>query len=257
MTGILCLKIIIGFWRAVIRQGCSRVTFQYTPRIRVAGAFVKLHDDLNTVEALIAQYAAGILPVPARVLVEAHLEIKASSRPLLSTFEACGGQLLEEVEPETISSRASRLDAIFGASQIEMPPAAVRAAKVGGSVLPQSIIDFVGYDLDDIPWKTKLPGFKEHIIGDIDGCEVSMFWIRPGRAIPKHTHGGCELSLVLDGAFNDANGRFGRGDISVADDSIDHRPVAEKDRPCIGFAVVDAPLRLTGSLRQLIGDLIG
>ena len=36
--------------------------------------------------------------------------------------------------------------------------------------------DFVGYDVDNIPWKTKMPGFKEFELGDVDGCHVSMFW---------------------------------------------------------------------------------
>ena len=53
-----------------------------------------------------------------------------------------------------------------------------------------------------------------------------------------------------------ASGRFGRGDISIADPSVDHRPTAENTVPCIGFAVTDAPLRLTGSLRQRLGDIL-
>ncbi len=44
-----------------------------------------------------------------------------------------------------------------------------------------------------------------------------------------------ELILILDGAFRDERGRFGPGDISVADATVDHRPVAEKDRPCIAL----------------------
>jgi putative transcriptional regulator len=47
------------------------------------------------------------------------------------------------------------------------------------------------------------------------------------------------------------------GDISVADDSVHHRPVAENNRPCIAFSVLDAPIKLTGSFRQIIADLIG
>jgi len=121
----------------------------------------------------------------------------------------------------------------------------------------KTLRDFVGFEVDDIPWRTKLPGFKEYVFGQVDGCEVSFFWIRPGRAVPAHTHKGVEMFLVLDGAFSDRRGRYGPGDISVADESVDHRPIAEKDRPCIGFSVVDQPLKLTGSLTQLIGDLIG
>ena len=111
--------------------------------------------------------------------------------------------------------------------------------------------------IDDIPWKTKLPGYREHLIGEIDGCEANLLWIKPGRKMPSHTHEGSEVTPGLSGAFTDANGRYGPGDIAVADDSIDHRPIAESDRPCICFAVTDAPLRLTGSYTQMFSDFLG
>ncbi|MEO1746721.1 MAG: cupin domain-containing protein, partial [Pseudomonadota bacterium] len=90
----------------------------------------------------------------------------------------------------------------------------------------------------------------------VDGCHVSMFWIKPGRTVPAHTHEGVELSLIIEGAFNDSRGRFGRGDISIADDSVDHRPIAENSGPCIGFSVCDGSLRLMGPLHQRLGDII-
>ncbi|MEO1747072.1 MAG: cupin domain-containing protein, partial [Pseudomonadota bacterium] len=123
-------------------------------------------------------------------------------------------------------------------------------------ILPTALQDFIGFKAEDIPWKTKMPGFREYDLPDVDGCHVSMFWIKPGRTVPAHTHEGVELSLIVDGAFHDSRGRFSRGDISIADDSVDHRPTAETDRPCIGFAVCDGALRLTGPLHQRLGDII-
>ncbi len=220
-----------------------------------------MRTELETIDALLAHYASGLLPEPARVIVEAHLEIKAANRPLVSVFDEVGGDMLMTGPQAPISRRDERLNAIFAAEPLPVPAARPPVTfDIGGGepiLMPKAIRDFVGLDADRIPWRSKLPGFKEHIVGDFDGFEVSFFWIRPGRAVPAHTHQGCELSIVLDGAFSDARGRFGRGDISLADDSVDHRPVAEAERPCFGFAVVDAPLKLTGSLRQLIGDLIG
>ncbi|MEA3534890.1 ChrR family anti-sigma-E factor [Rhizobium sp. CC-YZS058] len=211
--------------------------------------------EFDTVDALLAHYAAGMLPEPVRVLIEAHLEIKPDNRPVVAKYEAAGGDMLDRVEPAALSNRDALLRQI-----LEAPPLTIdlpRAPPSKGAVLPQAIRDFVGRDLDDLAWKTKLPGLKEHVIGKMDGCEVGFFWIRPGRAVPAHTHEGFELSLVLTGAFNDARGRFARGDISVADDGLDHRPVAEEGEPCIVFSVTDAPLKLTGSFRQRLGDLIG
>ncbi|WP_276118257.1 ChrR family anti-sigma-E factor [Pararhizobium qamdonense] len=210
---------------------------------------------LDTVDALMARYAAGILPEPARVLVEAHLEMQAANRPKVAEFETVAGDILEQMEPVSLTSRDEALRAIFSAAPLRLADASPQQPVT--AFFPKAIRDFAGFDAADIPWKRKLPGFKEYSLGKIDGCDVSFFWLKPGRTVPAHTHEGYELSLVLDGAFNDTRGRFVKGDISVADESIDHRPVAEAECPCIGFAVSQAPLKLTGSWRQLLGDMIG
>lgn len=210
---------------------------------------------LDMVDALMARYAAGILPEPARVLVEAHLEMQVVNRPRVTEYEMLVGDVLEKMEPVALGSRDAALKAVFAADPVT-PPVGMQA-RPANALFPKVIRDFAGFEADEIPWKRKLPGFKEYSLGKIDGCDVSFFWLRAGRAIPAHTHEGYELSLVLDGAFSDMRGRFARGDISVADERIDHRPVAERERPCIGFAVSEAPLKMTGSWKQLISDLIG
>ncbi len=211
-------------------------------------------DTIDTLDGLMARYVAGTLPYPAHVLVQSHLELQPTNRGFVRGLEAMAGMVLDEMAvDQPVADRDRRLDAIFASAA----PAPALAEPATSSIMPRALRDFVGFDVADVPWRTKLPGFREYDIGDIDGCHVSMFWIRPGRPIPSHTHEGSELSLVLDGAFTDTNGRYGRGDISIANESIDHRPVAEKERPCIGFAVTDAPLRFTGSLRQRLSDLLG
>ena len=148
--------------------------------------------------------------------------------------------------------RDMKLLSVFGSAPLVAGP-----TKSADGVLPGVLRDFIGFDVENIPWKSKMPGYREFSLGDIDGCEANMLWIKAGRKMPAHTHEGSELTLVLDGAFRDANGRYGRGDISLADENVDHRPIAEVDRPCICFAVTDAPLRLTGSYRQFFSDFLG
>ncbi|WP_426236377.1 cupin domain-containing protein [Pararhizobium sp. DWP1-1-3] len=210
---------------------------------------------LDTVDALMARYAAGVLPEPARVLVEAHLQMQSVNRPKVAEYEMVVGGILEHMEPVSLKSRDTALRAVFAAAAVAVADTTFEQPET--ALFPKAIRDFAGLDAAEIPWKRKLPGFKEYSLGKIDGCDVSFFWLKPGRVIPAHTHEGYELSLVLDGAFNDTRGRFAKGDISVADESIDHRPVAEAECPCIGFAVSQAPVKLTGSWRQLLGDMIG
>lgn len=215
-----------------------------------------VREHIDTLDALLARYVAGSLPAPARVLVESHMEMRPGSRAFVADLERLAGDTLASLPPSDMSDRDAALARVFASS-----PDAVRPEPASGPRhmpgMPSALRDFVGFDIDSVPWRTKLPGFREYDLGEVDGCHASMFWLRPGRRVPTHTHHGCEITLVLQGAFSDGVGRYGPGDISVADEDVDHRPVAERDAPCIGFAVTDAPLRLTGSFRQLIGDLFG
>jgi putative transcriptional regulator len=210
-------------------------------------------DTRETLDVLLARHVAGGLPAPVRVLVESHLAIKPESRAFVSRLEALAGARLADAEPVPLADRQRRLDAIFAGSS---RAAESRRPETGG-LLPRPLVDFIGFDVADVPWRTKLPGFKEYSLGEVEGYSASLFWLRPGRAIPDHTHEGSELFLVLDGAFNDRRGRYARGDISIADETVDHRPVAETDRPCIGFSVTDGALKLTGPLHRRIADIVG
>ncbi|MGB8819272.1 MAG: ChrR family anti-sigma-E factor [Rhizobiaceae bacterium] len=208
---------------------------------------------INSLDGLLARYVSGRLPEPARVLVEAHLALSKANQPFVAALEGMAGNALETAAPVAIADRDGRMAAIFNAPE----PVQQASSTKSDSLLPQVLRSFVGHDIDNIPWKTKMPGYREYLIGEIDGCEANLLWIKPGRKMPSHTHEGMEITLVLDGAFADINGRYGRGDIAVADDSIDHRPIAEDDRPCICFAVTDAPLKLTGSYTQMFADFLG
>lgn len=215
-----------------------------------------IENKIESMDALLARFVSGTLPKPVEVLVAAHLELSPASRALVRALESASGELLETETPVPLRNRDAMLSAIF-ASDDEIVVPAGKDGDAPCRVLPRALHDFIGHTVDTIPWKTKMPGFKEFEMGDVDGCHVSMMWIKPGRKMPAHTHEGMELTLVLDGAFADTSGRFGRGDISIADENTDHRPIAEEGHACIAFAVTDGALRLTGPLHQRIADIFG
>ena len=69
--------------------------------------------------------------------------------------------------------------------------------------------------------------------------------------MPDHGHRGMELTLVLQGAFRDETDRFGPGDVEIADESLDHTPVAEAGVDCICLAATDARLRFNALIPRL------
>jgi putative transcriptional regulator len=207
--------------------------------------------DFSTMDNLLARYVAGTLPAPVNMAVGAHLELKKDNRAFVESLETLAGEAVDTMPGAAVSNREKRLDDIFSSQAAPEPVALERG------LIPMALAVLVPHEIDSIPWRSKMPGYKECALGVIDGCEVNLLWIRAGRKMPAHTHEGSEITLVLDGAFSDLRGRYGRGDIALADEDIDHSPVAENDRPCICLAITDAPLRLTGSYRQFFSEFIG
>jgi putative transcriptional regulator len=61
----------------------------------------------------------------------------------------------------------------------------------------------------------------------------------------------------LCGAFSDTTGRYGRGDIQEADETLEHQPHAVAGEDCICLAVTDTPLRFSSFAARLIQPFIG
>ena len=118
-------------------------------------------------------------------------------------------------------------------------------------VLPAPLCDYVGGDLADVRWRSIGMGVKQAILPTATDATARLLYIPAGAAVPDHGHRGTELTLVLQGAFLDETARFGRGDIEVADQAVEHMPVADIGEDCICLAATDAPLRFRGVIPRL------
>jgi len=211
----------------------------------------------NDLDSLLCAYAAGALGPALHALVAAHLELVPDNRAFVAMFEAECGAMLSTVAPAPIPSRDARLAAIFAGS-----PAFASIDRARPSEFdvidpdPRALIRFFGAPIDALPCRRLLPGVKEFRLDCGDGERAILYRVKPGRKLPEHTHDGEEVTLVLRGAFRDLQGRFGRGDIVIADHAVDHAPVAEPEEECICFTVIDAPLRLTGRFGRLLNPFL-
>ena len=220
----------------------------------------------DMVSGLLAEYALGGLSKPARVLVESHLELAPHGRAWVKELDTVcdvlndgstvnGGavktshHVLDQIEPVAFSDPQAALQSALAAID------GVRS-DVTGAASPIALERFIGMPVDQVPWKKVMPGLAEFRLPDTDGAEVSLLRIDGGKAMPVHTHHGSEITLVLQGGFSDGSGHYGVGDIAYADDEVNHRPVADEGEVCICFAVVDAPVRLTGPIGRLMNSFI-
>ena len=203
-------------------------------------------------DALLAAYCAGTLTPVMQALVGSHLELCRDNHGFVDALDGLQGTQLMQAEPQPATDRTAQLAAIFAAAPL---PAAPRTE--APNIWPVSLQKILNKDLNAIVWRRLLPGIRQYRLSHEIQGEAVLYWIKAGRKMPFHTHDGSEVTLVLQGAFSDANGRYGRGDVAIADSEINHQPVVDKDGDCICFAVTDAPLRLTGPVGRILDRLFG
>lgn len=199
-------------------------------------------------DALLMAYAAGNLPEAFGLVVATHVSLCDECRARLGAFEAVGGSMVEAADAAEMAegSLAATLALIAGGQKdsIRVPP------KTDG-VLPAPLMGYVGGGLADVKWRKLGGGVRQAILPTSRAAMARLLHIPAGMAVPDHGHRGTELTLVLQGAFRDESDRFGRGDVEVADASMEHTPVAEAGEDCICLAATDAPLKFNALLPRL------
>ncbi len=197
-------------------------------------------------------YAASALPEAFNLIVAAHVSLCDGCRAVVESHDALGGAVLELGDPVLLSENA--LPRTLAGLRDRLPLAP--AVQISGT-LPAPVQDYVGGDLDAVRWRPVGMGVKQAILPTSAAATARLLYIPAGVAMPDHSHGGTELTLVLQGAFYDADDTFARGDIETANEDVTHTPIADATGPCICLAVTDAPLRFTGWLPRIVQRFVG
>ena len=203
----------------------------------------------------IAAYVSGALDEGRRLVIASHIERCAGCHRWQAALERVGGVLLTEtvptaMRPDALQRALARLDLPEPArdnsqdrpvppNDLPMLPDAARAHAIGA-------------------WSWSGIGIRHRPVklSETGGARVFLLKVAPGVQLPKHTHTGTELTLVLSGAFSHAGGRFGPGDIEEADDSVDLVPVVEAGEACVCLVAMEGQLRLLGPFGRLLQPLV-
>lgn len=203
-------------------------------------------------DQLLMSYAAAQLPEAFNLIVATHVSMCDECRARLGSYDAVGGAMIEKIDEIAMGEAA--LEAAL--ARIDGLPQATRAEPLRShGILPAPLADYVGGDLSAVRWRRVAGGVKQAILPTGRDASARLLYIPAGMAVPDHGHRGTELTLVLQGAFADDNARFGPGDIEIADEDLEHTPVALAGEDCICLAVTDAPLRFRGLIPRLAQPL--
>lgn len=214
-------------------------------------------DTANTIkhhvtDALLMAYSAGTLPEAFSLTVAAHVSMCDDCRARLGAFDTVGGALIEQGTAEDVASDSlAATMALIRAGGPKDRPAPTRKPMPRADGLPGPLQDYIGGGLDKVRWRHVGMGVKQAILPTSRDATARLLFIPAGAAVPDHGHGGTELTLVLQGAFMDEVDHFGPGDLEVANEDLDHTPVADIGADCICLAATDAPLRFRSMIPRL------
>lgn len=221
---------------------------------------IKHHPD----EATIVAYASGTLDEAFAVLVSCHLESCSECRDRLATANSVGGAALADMV-ETIEPDAGSFGRLLERISISQPEEGVGTRPENESKAPKqkstprALHSYIDSDLEEIDWRKVGPGIwqKPIQLSENANSSLRLLRIKKGCKVPEHGHNGQELTLILQGAYQDEIGHFGAGDVADLDEDIEHQPIVVSDEDCICLAATEAPTRFKGIASRLMQPFIG
>ncbi|AOT10567.1 ChrR family anti-sigma-E factor [Pseudoalteromonas luteoviolacea] len=212
---------------------------------------------------LMHKHVAGELPVGLSVAIAAHIELCDKCKCEVEELEAklatqffnsesaeCGfhgdnisteddllfDAMLSDITSLDVDTHVKPLEASmfdYQDKSVQLPRA-IAALKLG-SFINAGKVSRARFELDEGPMRS------------------SLLHIKPGGEIPEHTHTGFELTLLLDGTFEDESGKYVPGDFIMLDGRHNHTPKTEEG--CLCFTLVDNALHFNKGLSKLLNPI--
>ena len=198
----------------------------------------------------LTDYAAGTLTLSEAVCVAAHLHFCGRCRARVQQLTDIGSHLFAGLqtreltpEPGEFEQLMARIDAEGGEAGPRKAPS-VSAEQEPGR-LPGVVRSLIGGEqLNQLEWVEmgNVLRIAPVALDDADR-QTAIYDIPAGRCMPEHEHRGEEISVLLQGSFSDADGKYEEGDFVVRHAGESHQPTATQDGNCICLVSLEQPVR--------------
>jgi len=209
-------------------------------------------------DATLLSYAAGGLPESFDIVLACHLETCNQCQAVVADAEQLGGLLLDVIAPVALTPSVE-LEALLDAAPERgntQQSDDYAAPDTRQQALPKPLQQLLDKGDHNLPWRWLAPGIQQIRLPTADNG-LRLLKIAAGVSIPQHSHQGSELTLVLQGAYQDSQGYFAAGDLSDAPAELSHQPITQGDQPCICLVATDGPLQYQSLLARLVQPLTG
>lgn len=209
--------------------------------------------DKARLEKMLLEYAAGNLSAPETLVVAAHLALNGASREKVIGYESLGGQLIESEDPSDVctSCLESVLEKIDGLHRKTEEPCAT-ASLPSCDQIPVSIQDLLASSCvsDPTGWLEVRRGIEKMDL-KISACptrlphKLYLMRLAPHQKTPLHRHHQLEITLVLDGEYNDSGRLYKKGDIEIIQDEDTVHRLTAGPEGCTCLVLTGGSLRFT------------
>jgi len=191
---------------------------------------------------ILNEFAAGSLPLAQSACVSVHMHFCGHCQRQLQQLQQVGAELFDTLAPAEVDD--AMLDSLM--AQLDSAAPLTYQNKPAADDGPVLVKRLMSGDYEDLDWQRINSALQISRLrtGDPDN-EFALYHIKAGGSIPRHTHKGTELTLVLEGSFSDEEGVYQQGDFLMRDAEDEHTPTASRTTDCICIGVLDAPIRFT------------
>lgn len=204
---------------------------------------------------ILAQFASGNLPAAVSVAVSIHVEMCECCQQKVAKFteQAAQAALTEDFEAQVDLDMDldEMFDFITRDTSLESVPIKTSSTLLLGD--KQILVPTALKQLEFGDWSGIGKVSRSRVKLDDDSIRSSLLHIQAGGEIPAHTHTGQELTVLLDGSFEDEMGEYHKGDFIWLDTEHNHQPVSKDG--CLCYAVVTDPLHFTEGFSRLLNPI--
>ncbi|WP_299797090.1 ChrR family anti-sigma-E factor [uncultured Shewanella sp.] len=94
---------------------------------------------------------------------------------------------------------------------------------------------------------------RSRVLLEDGALRTSLLHIETGGSVPTHTHKGFEVTLLLQGSFEDEMGTYHAGDFIWLDGNHTHQPVTKTG--CVCLTVSNDAIHFTKGMSQLLNPI--
>lgn len=212
-------------------------------------------------QALLRKHAAGELPASISLAVSIHCQMCEECQQTLNLMtDEIAQDSFDEVSFETADTQpgfeASMEDMLANIMATDDISDAPMSKQIELQVKDQSYT--LPRALSNVPmsqWRTLGKVSRSTLALDEGPIHTHLLHIDRGGEVPCHTHKGFEITLLLDGSFEDEMGRYHKGDFILLDKQHNHQPKTEEG--CLCFTVADDALHFTKGIHKLFNPIGG